>query len=148
MQRSLLVVLLFLLSVDLAGAQKLEFTNPDGIPTPERYTHVVRAGNLIFISGQVGRDASGQIVGPGMREQFDQTLKNVITALKSQGADVSNLAKITTYVTDMEEYQSPEVRDVRARLFGNHKPASTSVEVVRLANSAYKVEVEAIAVLP
>ena len=103
---------------------------------------------MLFISGQVGRKADGQMAGPGMREQFDQTLMNIITALKSQGADVSNVAKITTYVTDMHEYQSPEVRAVRTKHFGNHKPASTSVEVVELANPSYKVEVEAIAVLP
>lgn len=148
MKRGLAMAILVLLFVDLAHAQKLEFTNPEGIPTPERYTHVVKAGKLLFISGQVGRKADGQMVGPGMREQFDQTLKNIVTALKSQGADVSNVAKITTYVTDMHEYQSPEVRAVRARHFGNHKPASTSVEVVELANPAYKVEVEAIAILP
>ena len=148
MKRGLAVVILVLLFVSGASAQDLEFTNPEGIPTPERYTHVVKAGNIIFVSGQVGRDSSGRIVGDGMREQFDQTLKNVITAIQSQGADVSHIAKITTYVTDMAEYQSPEVRAIRTRHFGDHKPASTSVEVVGLANPAYKVEVEAIAILP
>ena len=148
MQRSLAVALFVLLSVHLAYAQKLEFTNPEGMTTPVRYTHVVKAGNLLFISGQVGRNADGQIVGPGMREQFDQALTNIVTALKSQGADITNVAKITTYVTSMSEYQSPEVAAIRTKHFGNHKPASTSLEVVQLANPAYRVEVEAIAVLP
>ncbi len=148
MNRSPAVLILALLFVSGASAQKLEFANPEGISTPERYSHVVKAGNIIFVSGQVGRDSNGQIVGEGMREQFDQTLKNVITAIQSQGADVGHIAKITTYVTDMDEYQSPEVRAIRTRHFGNHKPASTSVEVVGLANPAYKVEVEAIAILP
>ncbi len=148
MQRSLAVAILVLLSVNLAYAQQLEFTNPEGISTPERYTHVVKAGNLLFISGQVGRNADGQIVGPGMREQYDQALTNIATALKSQGADISNVAKITTYVTDMYEFRSPEVRAVRTKHFGNHKPASTLVEIVQLATPGYKVEVEAIAILP
>ena len=148
MKRSLAAAIPVLLSVNLAYAQKLEFTNPEGMTTPERYTHVVKAGRLLFISGQVGRNAAGQIVGPGMREQLDQTLTNIATALKSQGADISNVAKITTYVTSMSEYQSPEVSAVRTKHFGNHKPASTSLEIVQLANPAYKVEVEAIAILP
>ena len=148
MQRSLAVAIFVLLSVNLAYAQQLEFTNPEGISTPERYTHVVKAGNLLFISGQVGRKADGQIVGLGMREQYDQALTNIATALKSQGADISNVAKITTYVTNMYEFQRPEVRAVRTKHFGNHKPASTLVEIVQLATPGYKVEVEAIAILP
>ena len=148
MKRSLAMTILVLLAVNLAYAQRLEFTNPEGIPTPTRYSHVVKAGNILFISGQVGRNADGQIVGPGMGEQLDQTLANITTALKSQGADISNLAKITTFVTNMDEYQSPEVRAIRAKHFGNHRPASSSFEVVQLANPAYKVEVEAIAILP
>jgi len=148
MKRSLAVAIPVLLSVNLAYAQKLEFTNPEGMTTPERYTHVVKAGKLLFISGQVGRNADGLIVGPGMREQLDQALTNIATALQSQGADISNLAKITTYVTSMSEYQSPEVSAVRRKHLGNHKPASTSLEIVQLANPAYKVEVEAIAILP
>jgi enamine deaminase RidA (YjgF/YER057c/UK114 family) len=96
----------------------------------------------------VGRKPDGQIVGPGMGEQLDQTLTNVTTALKSQGADIKHLAKITTFVTSMDEYQSQEVRAIRAKHFGDHRPASSSFEVVQLANPAYKVEVEAIAILP
>ncbi len=91
MRRSLAVAIFVLLSVNLAHAQQLEFTNPEGISTPERYTHVVKAGNLLFISGQVGRNADGQIVGQGMREQYDQALTNIATALKSQGADIKTL---------------------------------------------------------
>ena len=142
------VALSVFLLAHLAHAQKLEFTNPDGIPKPERYTQVVKAGKLLFISGQVGHNADGQIVGPGMREQLEQALTNIATALKSQGADITNIAKITIFVTSMSEYLSPEVRAVRSKHFGNHKPASTLVQIVQLANPAYKVEVEAIAVLP
>ncbi len=142
----------FLLSVVLlthvVHAQKLEFTNPDGMPPPERYTHVARVGNLIFLSGQVGLDAEGRIVGSSMREQYEQALINITTALKSQGADITNIAKITTFVTSISEYGSPEVVAIRTKYFRNHKPASTLVQISQLARPAYKVEVEAIAVLP
>ncbi len=148
MKGSLAVAISVLLSAHMAYAQKLEFTNPEGMTTPERYTHVVKAGKLLFISGQTGRTADGQLAGPGMSEQMDQVLTNLEAALKSQGADISNVDKLTTYFTSMHEFQSPEVRAVRTRHFGNHKPASTLIEIVRLANPAYKVEVEVIAVLP
>lgn len=75
-------------------------------------------------------------------------LKNLTIALKSQGVDFSHVAKITVFVTSGEEFRAPEARDVRARHFGRHKPASTLVQVARPANPEYKVEIEAIAVLP
>ena len=148
MKSKLRVALSVCLFAGLAQAQRLEFTNPDGMSTPANYTHVVKAGNLLFLSGQTARTADGQILDVGMKEQLEQVMINLTTALQSQGADITNVAKITTYVTSMHEYRKPEVAAVRTKYFGNHKPASTLVEVVRLANPAYKVEVEAIAVLP
>ncbi len=129
-------------------AQQLERINPDGLSTPTTYTHVVRAGNLMFIAGQVGATADGQVVGPGMQAQLDQALKNLATALGSQGASFAHVAKITIFVTSIDEFRSPPVAEVRARHFGEHRPASTLVQIEQLANPAYKVEVEAIAVLP
>ena len=131
-----------------AQAQKLEFINPDGLTKPTTYTHIVKAGKLLFIAGRVGVTADGKIVGPGMKEQVNQVLTNLETALKSQGADLSHVAKITTYVTSMSEYRAPDVVVLRTQRFKNRPPASTLVEVVRLADPAYKVEIEAIAVLP
>jgi len=131
-----------------AQAQKLEFVNPDGLTKPTTYTQIVKAGKLLFIAGQTGVKADGKIVGPGMKEQVDQVLTNLETALKSQGADLSHVAKITTYVTSMSEYRTPEVMGLRTQRFKNRVPASTLVEVSGLADPAYKVEIEAIAVLP
>ena len=131
-----------------AQAQKLEFINPDGLTKPTTYTHIVKAGKLLFIAGQTGVTADGKVVGPGMKEQVDQVLTNLEIALKSQGADFSHVAKITTYVTSMSEYRTPDVMGLRTQRFKNRVPASTLVEVTRLADPAYKVEIEAIAVLP
>lgn len=148
MKKTLGVTLLVFLFPAPIQAQKLEFTNPDGLTKPTTYTQVVKAGKLLFISGQVGTTADGKVVGPGMREQTDQALANLATALKVHRADFSHIAKITTFVTSIPEYQSPEVRNIRAKHFGSNKPASTLVQIVQLAQPFYKVEIEAIVVLP
>ncbi len=133
------------LSVPL-GAQKLQRINPPLLSTPQTYTHIVRAGTLLFISGQVGVKPDGTVVGPGMREQLEQVLANLDIALKSQNASFANIAKITIFTTSVAEFR--EAADVRAKYFGDNKPASTLVQIAQLASPDYKVEIEAIAVLP
>ena len=143
--------ILFLFSTEFlatAQAQNLEFINPDGLNKPTTYTQIVKSGKLLFISGQTAVGADGKLVGPGMKEQLAQVLTNLEVALKSQGADLSHVTKITTYVTNMSEFLAPDVIGLRVARFRNRVPASTLVEVPRLANPAYKVEIEAIAVLP
>lgn len=129
-------------------AQTLQKINPPELGTPAAYTHVVRGGSLVFIAGQVGADAQGKLAGPGMREQTEQVLKNLQAALASQKLDFSHVAKITIFTTSVEEFRSPEVVAVRSRYFGDNKPASTLVQVVRLAMPEWKVEIEAVAVAP
>ena len=137
-----------LLSAATAGAQPVERVNPPGLSTPQAYSHVVKAGKLLFIAGQVGADAEGKLAGPGMREQLERVLENLKIALASQGADFSHVAKITVFVTSVEEYRGAGLAELRAKYLGAHRPASTLVQVVSLANPAYKVEIEAVAALP
>ena len=131
-----------------AGAQPVERVNPPGLSTPQTYSHVVKAGKLLFIAGQVGADAEGKLAGPGMREQLERVLENLKIALASQGADFSHVVKITVFVTSVEEYRGAGLAELRAKYLGAHRPASTLVQVVSLANPAYKVEIEAVAALP
>ena len=131
-----------------ARAQKLERINPDGLSTPQTYTHVVKAGTLLFIAGQVGAKADGTLAGPGMAAQLEQVLANLQTALASQGATFSHVAKITIFTTSIAEFRAPEAAAIRAKYFGDSRPASTLVQIAQLANPDYKVEIEAIAVLP
>ncbi len=131
-----------------SARQQLQRINPQGLSTPHTYSHIVKAGKLLFIAGQVGATADGKIVGPGMKEQTEQVLENLQAVLKSQGLDVSRLAKITIYTTSISEFHAPEVADIRARFFGTNLPASTLVQIQQLANPEYKVEIEAIAVAP
>jgi 2-iminobutanoate/2-iminopropanoate deaminase len=116
------------------AAQQLERINPPGLSTPQSYTHVIKAGKTLYIAGQVGAGSDGKVVGPGMAE------------LKSQGADFSHIAKITIFTTSIAEFR--EAAPVRAKHFGANRPASTLVQISQLANPEYKVEIEAIAVLP
>ena len=136
------------LIVSAAGAQGLQRINPPGLSTPTTYSHIVRDGKTLYIAGQVGADAEGKVVGPAMTQQLEQVLKNLEIALKSQGADFSNVAKINIYVTDVDAFRAPDAAAIRAKYFGANRPASTLVGVTRLASPDYKVEIEAIAVLP
>jgi 2-iminobutanoate/2-iminopropanoate deaminase len=132
----------------IVGAQALQRINPPGLSTPTTYTHVVRAGNTVYIAGQVGADAQGKVVGPGMKEQVEQVMKNLQTALAAQKLDYSHIAKINIYTTSIDEFRAPDVAAIRSKYFATHRPASTLVQVVRLADPAYKIEIEAIAVAP
>jgi 2-iminobutanoate/2-iminopropanoate deaminase len=143
-----LIAATFLALAVPAMAQPLQRINPPGLSTPTTYSHIVRAGNTLYIAGQVGADSQGKVVGPGMAEQLEQVLKNLQTALKSQGADFSHVTKITIYATDVDAVRAPDAAAIRAKYFGANRPASTLVGVTRLADPAYKVEIEATAVVP
>jgi reactive intermediate/imine deaminase len=134
--------------VSLPAAQRLERINPSSLSVPQTYSHLVKAGNLLFIAGQVGVRPDGKVAGETMKEQFAQVLENLQTVLKSQGLDFSHVAKITIFTTSIAEFRAPEVADVRSRYFGQNKPASTLVQIQQLANPGFKIEIEAIAVAP
>lgn len=132
----------------LAAAQRLERINPPGLSTPQTYSHVIKAGKLVFIAGQVGSGPDGRIAGPTMKEQMEQTLENLRTALQSQGLDFSHVAKITVFTTSVAEFRATDVAEIRARYFADNRPASTLVQISQLASPEYKIEIEAIAVAP
>lgn len=146
--RIVTAVLIAGIMIGAAAAQGLQKINPPGLSAPQTYTHVVRAGTIAFIAGQVGADAQGQLAGPGMREQTEQVMKNLQTALASQKIGFSHVAKITIFTTSIEEFRAPDVAAVRAKYFGEARPASTLVQVSRLASPEFKIEIEAIAVVP
>jgi 2-iminobutanoate/2-iminopropanoate deaminase len=113
------------------------------------YSHVVVASgrSLVFIAGQLSRDSNGQIVGAGdMAKQIRQVGENLRIALAAAGVAVEDLVKTTTYVTDIDEFF--KYAEVRAEIFGQHLPTSTTVEVRRLSHPDLMVEIEAIALKP
>jgi len=117
---------------------------------PTGYSQVVEVNGphrLVFIAGQTGVDA-GNKPAKGFRAQITQAYANIKTALASVGGSMDNVVRLTTYVTDIEQ-NADIYREVRAATFNkNALPASTLVQVVRLADPSYLVEIDAIAILP
>jgi 2-iminobutanoate/2-iminopropanoate deaminase len=113
------------------------------------YTHVVTVagpGKMIYIAGQLARDAEGNIVGPGdMRAQLEQTFKNLDACLKAAGATWADVVKTNTFVTDYEAFS--KCREVRMRYFGVAIPTSTTIQISRLAQPEAMVEIEMIAAI-
>ena len=109
------------------------------------YSQAVKAGNLLFVSGQVPFvPETMEIVEGDVKAQTAQSLKNLQAILKEAGADFSNVVKTTVFIKDMNEFA--QINEVYAEYFGENKPARACVEVARLAKDV-KVEIELIAVL-
>jgi len=109
------------------------------------YCHVVRAGNLIWVSGAVGVAADGTIP-PGVVEQFDLALASIDACLREAGAGAEHVVKVNVYLTDVADRTL--INPARQRYFGEHRPASTLVGVAALVMPELKVEIEAQAVVP
>lgn len=102
------------------------------------------ATSLVFVSGEVGRDASGTIVKGGFEAEARQCFANIRHALERAGADFKNVVRITAYVKDLADY--PVYAKVRTETFGADWPASATVGVSDLLLGA-KLEVDAVAVI-
>ena len=130
------------------GGAAIVRTNPQGLSTPTGYSHVVTAqgGKTVYIAGQVAFDAKGQLVGKGdLAAQTRQVFENLTVALKAAGATFANVVKANTYMRDAS--QVAVVREIRSKYFTGDLPASTLVEVPRLANPDFLIEIEVIAVV-
>jgi enamine deaminase RidA (YjgF/YER057c/UK114 family) len=129
-------------------AELREWTNPPTVHTPQaNYSHVARVGNTLYISGQLGLDRDGQLVGLGdARAQARQVWANLVAILTYYGAGPRHLARITTFITHWA--YRPLVAEARDEIFSEPPyPASTLVVVQSLAEPRFLVEIEAIAVL-
>ncbi len=127
----------------------LQHRSPAGVTRPSGYSHVVRAGNMLFLSGQVAFNAERKLVGPGdITTQTRQCFENLGVLLRDAGARWADVAKLTLFLTDMRGID--RVREVRRALFeaeGIEPPTMTTVEVNHLAAEGILIEIEAIAVL-
>ena len=159
MQRNLvpvrLPILIFaatLMMLGCAAAQtsNVRYINPSNMAKPPGYTHVVEAngpGRTIYIAGQLGYDAAGK-PGADFREQATLVFQNLKAAVESVGGKMENIVKLNSFVTDIRA-QLPIYREVRDRFVNvEAPPASTLLEISKLAREGALLEVEAIAVLP
>ncbi len=111
------------------------------------FTDAVRAGALLFVSGIVAVDADGRLVGgDDVVEQTRQVFRNMGEVLAAAGCGFADVVKVTVFLTDAGD--RPRINPVRQEVFGGTRPASTLVEISRLAVEGAKVEVECVAVVP
>ena len=111
-----------------------------GIMAPvSHYCHVVRAGNLVWVSGVVGMEADGHIP-PDTVAQFDIAMDVMDKCLRAASAGPEHVTKVQVFMTDISERAAINPR--RVEYFGEHRPASTLVEVKGLVDPRMKVEIE------
>jgi 2-iminobutanoate/2-iminopropanoate deaminase len=118
-----------------------------GLAEPmSHYTDAVRAGNLLFVSGCIAVDGEGHLVGRAdVVAQTRQVFANLEATLAAGGASIHDVVKVTVFLTDIGDRSL--VNEVRRDVFGGTRPASTLVEVSRLALDGARVEIEAVALL-
>jgi reactive intermediate/imine deaminase len=121
---------------------------PPGSLPDRPFSPALRDGSLLFISGQVSVDADWKTVGAGDFEaQARQTFENLAAVLEAAGASFANVVELTYYLVDLDDFAVLD-RVRRDYLAGPPFPASTAVEVSRLLDPAWLLEVAAMAVLP
>ena len=126
----------------------VQFLNPAGL-SRGTYSHVavVTAGRVIHVSGQVAFDEQGRVVGTTFEQQAEQVFANLKSALAGAGAELRHVVKMNTYVRDLTPSRVKAFREIRARHFGDHRPASTLVGTTALVHEDLMIEIEVVAVV-
>jgi enamine deaminase RidA (YjgF/YER057c/UK114 family) len=156
--RSVLLAAIIALTAQFAAAQgehtskettKVQFLNPEGLSKPLGYTQVVvaQSGKLVYVSGQVPVNASGEVVGKGdFHAQVTQVMENLKTALAAAGATMKDVVKVNYFVVNLKPDQVSVIREVRSKYFSaEHPPAGTLVGVTSLVREDYMLEIEVVA---
>jgi enamine deaminase RidA (YjgF/YER057c/UK114 family) len=129
----------------------LERIDPPELPRPSGFAHAVSGtGRTVFLAGQTAQDAAGRIVPGDVVAQFERALANLLTALRAAGGEPEQLAALTIYLVDVDDYRThaTEIGAVWRRLAGSRYPATAGVGVTRLWDPAALVELQGIALLP
>ena len=132
-------------------SSNIRFLNPKSLSKPPGYSHVVEMtgpGRTVWIAGQLGLDAAGNLVGGAgdFRAQAVQTFENLKAALAEVGASFADVVKVNNYLIDMAHL--PVFREVRDKYIKTSAPpASTTIAIAKLAREGALIEIEAVAVL-
>ncbi len=103
---------------------------------------------LLYISGKVGTDETGKVVGRGMREQTERVLSSIRAILEREGGTMADIVRVRVYVTQLDQQSLRDVHEVRSRFFAEGKyPASTLVRVAQLIPDGGLIEIDADAVI-
>ena len=122
---------------------------PEGWAEPRGYANgMVAEGRLVFVAGQIGWNAEGRFESDDFVEQVAQALRNAVAVVAEAGGRPSDIARMTWYVTDKQEYLAAQeaIGRVYREVIGPHYPAMTLVVVAGLLEDRAKVEIEATAV--
>jgi reactive intermediate/imine deaminase len=118
--------------------------SPNGVFS--QATTIEATGRLVFVSGMTARQPDGGIAGVGdIREQTRQVCENVKAAVEAAGGTLADVCRVDVYVRNMEDFA--KIHEIRAQYFTEPLPASTMVEVSKLAHPDYLIEINAIAVI-
>ena len=109
------------------------------------YSQAVRAGNLVFCSGQVAIDpATGEFVPGGVAEQTEQALRNLTEVLTAAGTGLNRVIKTSVFLADMADFTA--MNEVYGRFFSHEPPARSTIAAAGLPRNA-RVEIDAIALI-
>jgi enamine deaminase RidA (YjgF/YER057c/UK114 family) len=111
---------------------------------PRGYVQCITSGELVFVAGQVGVDASGQVVSPEFAAQARQALQNVVAALEAAGVGPADITSLTVYLTDMARLR--EYSAIKQEVLGDIETTSTAIGVTALALPELQIEVTVMAV--
>jgi 2-iminobutanoate/2-iminopropanoate deaminase len=126
----------------------IERITPPGVPSPRGpYSPAVRAGDFVFVSGQIAVDpATNQSVTGEIRRETRQVLSNVRRILAGCGAEMADVVRTTVYLADVADFAA--MNEVYAEFFGDARPARTTIAVKDLPLPGAKVEIDVIAYRP
>jgi len=117
--------------------------DPNGPNPGGPYSHAVKAGNFVYVSGQASINPETKKLAPGtVTEETHQTIKNVASILKASGADISDVIKCSVFLADIRDFA--EMNKVYEEYFGAAKPARTTVSAALPAHGL-KVEIDCVA---
>jgi 2-iminobutanoate/2-iminopropanoate deaminase len=119
-----------------------------GLPEPiGPYSPGIVFDRLVIVSGQGATDpATGKLAGPDVATQTEQVFRNIRAILEAAGTDLAHVLRCGVFLVDMRDFQA--MNAVYARVFGDHRPARTTVQVAALPHVGLRVEIDAIAYRP
>ena len=129
----------------------MKVLRPASWPRPKGYANGIAArGQMIFVSGMIGWNEKGELIGADFISQARQALKNVVAVLDEASARPEDIVRMNWYVADKAEYlaSQKQLGRVYREVIGAHYPAMTAVQVAGLVEDGARVEIEVTAVIP
>lgn len=124
--------------------------NPPSLARPSGFNHGILVGDLLFLAGQTGSNAEGQIIAPGdLVAQYEQTLHNLQTVVEAAGGKMQDMVKVNIFVRDRDDYLTnlKSLGKVHRSFFGAYYPTAALFEISRFFQDEALIEIEGMAVI-